>query len=73
MELWEALNMLKTLEGNEIKSEMDFHVAIAGTLGFSRHYGKNLEALWDVIAPRCGAASDLGLASLGGISHNAGG
>lgn len=42
--------MLKTLEGKEIKSEMDFHVAIAGALDFPRHYGKNLDALWDVMA-----------------------
>jgi ribonuclease inhibitor len=42
--------MLKTLEGNEIKSEMDFHVAIAEALGLPRHYGKNLDALWDVVA-----------------------
>ena len=41
--------MLKTLEGRTIRSENDFHLAIAAALEFPGYYGKNLDALWDVM------------------------
>lgn len=43
------MTMLKELEGKEIRSEADFHAAIAAALDFPGHYGKNLDALWDVL------------------------
>jgi len=37
------------IDGNLIKSEQDFHVAIAKLLEFPEWYGKNLDALWDLL------------------------
>jgi ribonuclease inhibitor len=38
------------IEGNDIHTEADFHKKIAEALGFPSHYGKNLDALWDVLS-----------------------
>jgi ribonuclease inhibitor len=35
------------IEGEQICSLEDFHVAISRVLGFGPYYGKNLGALWD--------------------------
>jgi ribonuclease inhibitor len=39
-----------TIQGEDIKSEPEFHVAISKALNFSSYYGKNLDALWDVLS-----------------------
>lgn len=41
--------MKHILEGKAIKSELDFHDALAIGLSLPRHYGKNLDALWDAL------------------------
>lgn len=41
--------MIKELEGKAIRSEADFHSALALALDFPGHYGRNLDALWDVL------------------------
>lgn len=41
--------MLKALEGKKIRSEAEFHAAIAAALDFPEYYGRNLDALWDVL------------------------
>jgi ribonuclease inhibitor len=38
------------IEGGSIRSEADFHEAIARALGLAGHYGRNLDALWDVLS-----------------------
>ncbi|WP_051940581.1 barstar family protein [Stenoxybacter acetivorans] len=35
------------LEGNQIKTERDFHNQISKLLDFGEYYGNNLNALWD--------------------------
>ncbi|MCY1140906.1 barstar family protein [Actinoplanes sp. Pm04-4] len=35
------------LDGNEIRSEADFHRRLAALLDFGPYYGHNLAALWD--------------------------
>ena len=37
------------LEGSQIKCEADFHKMIASKLDLGAHYGRNLDALWDVL------------------------
>jgi ribonuclease inhibitor len=44
----EAMNV-KELEGAAIRSEAEFHAAIAAALEFPSYYGRNLNALWDVL------------------------
>ncbi|MCM4084984.1 barstar family protein [Paractinoplanes hotanensis] len=39
--------MRVVLDGNRVKSERDFHRELAALLDFGRHYGANLDALWD--------------------------
>lgn len=39
-----------TIDGEAIKCEADFHGAIAKALNLSPYYGKNLDALWDVLS-----------------------
>lgn len=39
-----------TIDGEVIKCEADFHNAIANALNLSSYYGKNLDALWDVLS-----------------------
>nr|WP_081984010.1 barstar family protein [Massilia sp. JS1662] len=39
-----------TIDGADIKSEADFHSALASALNLSLYYGKNLAALWDVLS-----------------------
>lgn len=36
--------------GKEIKSEQDFHIQFAKSLGIEQYYGKNIHALWDVLS-----------------------
>ena len=38
------------INGNDIKTESDFHKYIALALNFPSYYGKNLDALWDVLS-----------------------
>jgi ribonuclease inhibitor len=42
--------MKVVINGNDIKSESDFHKHIALVLNFPSYYGKNLDALWDVLS-----------------------
>ncbi|MEU4483053.1 barstar family protein [Micromonospora sp. NPDC023966] len=35
------------LDGNQVKSEPDFHREMAARLDFGPYYGANLDALWD--------------------------
>jgi ribonuclease inhibitor len=44
------VKMMAELDGLKIQSETDFHVEIALALGFGPYYGKNLDALWDVLS-----------------------
>jgi ribonuclease inhibitor len=37
------------IDGAKIASEADFHREIASALEFPTHYGRNLDALWDVM------------------------
>jgi ribonuclease inhibitor len=39
--------MRVVLNGNEVRSESDFHDALAVQLDFGPYYGRNLDALWD--------------------------
>lgn len=41
--------MIAEIDGSQIRSESDFHVAIAQALQFPSHYGSNLDALWDAL------------------------
>ncbi|QBI03057.1 barstar family protein [Pseudoduganella albidiflava] len=38
------------LDGQAIRSEADFHAAIMAALPFPHYYGRNLDALWDVLS-----------------------
>jgi ribonuclease inhibitor len=42
--------MIAEIDGSKIRSEADFHNSIAETLRLPCHYGKNLDALWDVLS-----------------------
>ena len=42
--------MIAEIDGRQIQSEVDFHVAIAQALGFASYYGNNLDALWDSLS-----------------------
>lgn len=37
-------------DGSKILSEADFHSAIVKAFGLSHYYGRNLDALWDVLS-----------------------
>ncbi len=37
------------IRGKEIGSHADFHAALARSLRLPRHYGRNLDALWDLL------------------------
>jgi ribonuclease inhibitor len=41
--------MEKIIDGTRIRTERDFHELIAASLDFPDYYGKNLDALWDVL------------------------
>lgn len=41
--------MLKVIEGKSINTEADFHAAIAEIFDLAAFYGRNLDALWDVM------------------------
>lgn len=36
--------------GNQIKSELEFHNEIARQFNVENYYGKNLDALWDLLS-----------------------
>lgn len=36
--------------GNQIKSELEFHNEIARQLNVENYYGKNLDALWELLS-----------------------
>ncbi len=38
------------INGNDIKTEADFYKCIAAGLNFPSCYGRNLDALWDVLS-----------------------
>ena len=38
------------IKGGSIRTEADFHKAISMALGFPSWYGKNLNALWDILS-----------------------
>ena len=38
------------IDGSNIKTEAEFHTAISGALSFPAHYGKNLDALFDILS-----------------------
>jgi len=42
--------MIAEIDGLKIQSEADFHNEIAQALDFGSYYGKNLDALWDVLS-----------------------
>ncbi|MGR2741102.1 barstar family protein [Billgrantia sp. Q4P2] len=42
--------MIAEIDGRQVQSEVDFHVAIAQALGFPSYYGSNLDALWDALS-----------------------
>ena len=44
------VSMIFELDGFKIQSEADFHKEIAQALSFGPYYGKNLDALWDVLS-----------------------
>ena len=41
--------MIVQLDGSKIRSEAEFHRAIAEALNLGPCYGRNLDALWDVL------------------------
>ena len=41
--------MIVEIDGSNIKTEADFQGAIAKAFSLSHYYGKNLNALWDVL------------------------
>lgn len=42
--------MRAVIDGDEFSSETDFHEKIAAAMEFPSYYGKNLDALWDVLS-----------------------
>lgn len=42
--------MIAEIDGSKVRSEIDFHNSIADILRLSHHYGRNLDALWDVLS-----------------------
>lgn len=46
--------MIVEIDGNNIRSEADFHKEIAQALNFDPYYGNNLNALWDVLSSGMG-------------------
>lgn len=42
--------MIAEIDGLKIRTEADFHSEIARALSFGSYYGKNLDALWDVLS-----------------------
>ena len=41
--------MIAQLNGSKIRSEAEFHGEIAAALNLGPYYGRNLDALWDVL------------------------
>ncbi|MET3651789.1 barstar family protein [Dyella japonica] len=39
-----------SIDGAFIRSEADFHAVLAEELGLPSHYGRNLDAMWDVLS-----------------------
>jgi ribonuclease inhibitor len=42
--------MIAEIDGSKVRSEIDFHNSIADILRLPHHYGRNLDALWDVLS-----------------------
>jgi ribonuclease inhibitor len=42
--------MKVVIDGDDINTEADFHRKIAEVMKFPSYYGKNLDALWDVLS-----------------------
>lgn len=47
------------LDGNKINSEDDFHLEISNQLKLPSWYGRNLDALWDVLTGMVGRPLDI--------------
>lgn len=41
--------LLLEMDGRKINTESDFHREISNILGFPEWYGRNLDALWDLL------------------------
>ncbi len=42
--------MRVVISGSDIRSEADFHRKISEAMDFPSYYGKNLDALWDILS-----------------------
>ena len=51
------------INGKEVKSQDDFHTKLAKQLNFPKYYGKNLDALYDILS------TDLGNQNIIKIKH----
>ncbi|WP_179266284.1 barstar family protein [Asanoa hainanensis] len=40
-------DVLVEIPGSQVRTELDFHQALASRLDFGPYYGRNLDALWD--------------------------
>ncbi len=38
------------INGENVSSEVDFHIELSKKLNFPSYYGKNLDALWDILS-----------------------
>ena len=47
------------LDGNDIEDMDDFHREIAKLLNFPKHYGHNLDAMWDFLSDGLGMYTTL--------------
>jgi ribonuclease inhibitor len=50
MEMNSGVKVDIVIDGAMIKTEADFHSALAEKLALSSYYGRNLDALWDVLS-----------------------
>ena len=48
-----------SMDGIGIESELDFHVRVAAALDSGPYYGKNLDALWDMLSSGAGGGITL--------------
>ena len=39
-----------SIDGASVRSEADFHAVLVEKLGLPSHYGRNLDAMWDVLS-----------------------
>jgi len=48
------MSRLITIDGNDLNSERDFHIALSNLLDFGAYYGNNTDALWDMLSSGMG-------------------